>query len=352
MNKYKQLYEESLLINRGLLEDLYDKSYNPEKKVSFNTQAYTNMLTSKDMILCANRYVWKGLPINLTSQQLEAMLYQWGTLCMFENNDGELVFSRYVAVGNLNPYGLLDKIQPIDMAGNTYDVERAVIHSAKQPELTADDKVCIIVNDYTTFTQFQEAMSRFTINSATTIHDQVLVHSQLMTNVFVSVKKALALCETEEQKNIVMQQVKAILDPSQIVVPISATRGKNGKGLETPIELFNFNNTFDTQNYCQTIDYFDKLRRSFNGIPSPDTFEKKERKITAEAEDTSVHTNLVLLDGLLQRQNAIRLFTKYCKNPNNQNITCNLQEMLIPQVENDDDNETDDDSDKTEAVNE
>lgn len=352
MKNYKQLYEQSMLVNQGLIDTIYDHSFNPNIKLSFDRQAYTNMLTAKDLVLCANRFVWKGLPINLTSQQLEAMLYQWGTLCMFENDNGELVFARYTAIGDLNPYGLLDKVQPIDMAGNAYGVARAVIHSASQGEIKPDDKVCIIINDYTTFTQFTNEMSRYAINTATTIKDQVTVHSQLMTNIFVSVKKALALCETEEQKNVVTQQVNAMLDPSKIIVPISATRGKNGKGLEMPIELFNFNNTFDTQNYCQTIDYYDKLRRSFNGIPSPDTFEKKERKITAEAEDTSVHTNLVLLDGLLQRQNAIRLFTKYCKNENNKNITCNLQEMLMPQVENDEDNEKGDDSKPEEADNE
>ena len=352
MNKYKQLYQQSMLVNQGLIDTIYDNSFNPNVKMSFDRQAYTNMLTAKDLVLCANRYVWKGLPINLTSQQLESMLYQWGSLAMFENDKGELVFSRYTQEGDLNPYGLLDKIQPIDMAGKAYDVVRAVIHSANQAELKEGDKVCIIVNDYTSFTQITDELSRFAINSATTIKDQVTVHSQLMTNIFVSVKKALALCETEEQKNIVTQQVNAMLDPSKIIVPVSVTRVKGGKGLESPIELFNFNNTFDTQNYCQTIDYYDKLRRSFNGIPSPDTFEKKERKITAEAEDTSTHTNLVLLDGLLQRQNAIRLFTKYCKNENNKNITCNLQEMLIPQFENDNNNEIGDDSNKEVTSNE
>lgn len=352
MNKYKQLYEQSMLVNEGLLQTIYDKSFNPNTHLSFNSKAYTDMLEAKDLMLCANRYVWKGLPINLTSQQLEAMLYQWGTLCMFENEKNELVFARYTTIGDLNPYGLLDKVQPIDMAGNAYGVARSVIHSANQSEIKEGDKVCIIINDYTTFTQMTNELSRYQINKATTIHDQVLVHSQLITNIFVSVKKALALCETEEQKNVIMQQVQAILDPSQIVVPISASHGKNGKGLEMPVELFNFTNTFDTQNYCQTIDYYDKLRRSFNGIPAPDTFEKKERKITAEAEDTSTHTNLVLLDGLLQRQNAIRLFTKYCKNENNKNITCNLQDMLMPEVENDDDNEKDDDSKPEEAKDE
>ena len=348
---YKQLYQKSMLINAGLIEQLNDKSFNPNASLSFDAEAYTTMLQSKDLVLCANRYVWKGLPINLTSQQLEAMLYQWGTLCMFENDKGELVFSRYAAIGDLNPYGLLDKIQPIDMAGNAYDAVRSVIHSANQAQLQEGDKVCIIINDYTTFTQMTNEASRYAINKATTIHDQVLVHSQLMTNIFLSVKKAMALCESEEQKNIVMQQVHALLDPSKPVVAISSSRGKNGKGLDTPIEMFNFNNTFDTQNYCQTIDYYDKLRRSFNGIPAPDTFEKKERKITAEAEDTSTHTNLVLLDGLLQRQNAIRLFTKYCNNKDNKNITCNLQDMLIPEVENDDDNETGDDSNAEEVQN-
>ena len=350
MNKFKGLYQASMLANAKLLDQINNMSFNPNVTLSFNTQAYTNMLCAKDLILCANRYVWKGLPINLTSQQLEAMLYQYGSLCMFENDKGELVFARYTQVGNLNPYGLLDKIQPIDLAGNAYDVERAVIHSKEQGEIKEGDKVCIIINDYTTFTQLTDGLSRYAINSATTIKDQVTVYSQLLTNIIVSVKKALALCDTEEQKDVISQQVREMLDPNKVVIPVTARRKKDGRGLESPIELFNFTNTFDTQNYCQTIDYYDKVRRSFNGIPAPDTFEKKERKINAEAEDTNTHTNLVLIDGLLQRQNAIRLFTMYCKNPNNKNIVCELQNELRQQFKEDaDTNEIGNDSDAEEV---
>lgn len=334
MNKFKGLYQASMLANAKLLDQINNMSFNPNVTLSFNTQAYTNMLTAKDLILCANRYVW-GLPINLTSQQLEAMFYQFASLCMFEDDNGTLVFSRYMQIGELNPYGILDKVQPIDLAGKAYDVERTVITSKNQ-EIKDGEKVCVIVNDYTSFVQLTDELSRCAINGATTIKDQVNVYSQLLTNIFVSVKKALALCDTEEQKDVISQQVRELLDPNKIIIPVTARRKKDGKGFDTPIELFNFNNTFDTQNYCQTIDYYDKVRRSFNGIPAPDTFEKKERKINAEAEDTNTHTNLVLIDGLLQRQNAIRLFTKYCKNPKNKNITCELQNELRQQFKEDD----------------
>lgn len=357
MNKYKQLYAQSMLTNAGLVDVINSmreqNAFNPNIDANFNVKAYTSMLTAKDLILCANRYVWEGLPINLTSQQLEAMFYQWGSLCMFENDKGEVVFSRYTQVGELNPYGLLDNIQPIDLAGKAYDVARAVIHSNQQQELKEGDKFAIIINDYTTLTQLPDELSRYSINSATTIKDQVTVYSQLLTNIIVSVKKALALCESEEQKNVISKQIGEMLDPNKVIVPVSATRKKDGKGFEMPIELFNFANNFDTQNYCQTIDYYDKVRRSFNGIPAPDTFEKKERKITSEAEDTNTHTNLVLIDGLLQRQNGIRLFTKYCKNPNNKNIVCNLQNELRQNFkENADTNEIGDDSDAEEVGSE
>ena len=134
-NKYKQLYQESMLQMQGLVDKINSGYFNPVKIQSLNKIAYTTMLQSKDLMMCANRYVWEGIPTNITSQQIEALLYQYGSLCMFENDEGEIIFSRYTMIGQLNPYGLMDKIQPIDFAGKAYDRVRSVIHSSSQKPL-------------------------------------------------------------------------------------------------------------------------------------------------------------------------------------------------------------------------
>lgn len=328
-NKYKALYESSMLAQQKLLNDIGSGYFNPIHTASFDKVAYTNMLKVKDRVLCCNRYIWDLKYLNVTSQQVESLFYDNYSVCLFENDLGQLQFSSFTKVGDLDVYGRIQQIQPIDYAGHAYDQVRSVIYS-NNADIPTGVKTAVIITDYTSNIQCEQGLSRRVINETTTIQDEVSVYNQLINNISLSIKKALALCETSEQQQLVMQQVAQILDPNQVIVPIAKTEKNGVQGIDTPLEMFNLQNNFDTQNYCQTIEFYDKTRRNFNGIPTPDTFEKKERKITAEAENTSTHTNLVLLDGYLNRLNGLKLFQKYCLYPQNKEITIIMNPLLDP----------------------
>lgn len=331
---YKKLYQSSLVKMDKLIND-FNSGVLSLKRPSFDRRAYTNMLVNKDRILCANRYVWKNLPINLTSQQLESMFYEFGSLCFFVQGD-KLIISRYALEGDLNPYGKLTKIRPIDLKGKSYGPVLNVV-TRDGANLKEGEPSAVIINDYT-FTYMQEPESRAQINLQSTIMDQVDTYQQLKTNITLSVKKALALCENEDQKRVVLQQAEALINPDTPVVPIATSKGNN-KSTYLPVEMFNFNNNFETQNYCQQIDYYDKVRRSFNGIPSPDTFEKKERKVVGETEDTTTHTNLVLMDGLNNRLYGLELMKKYLKLDSIKSVTVDLNDELKCKIKEEEDDE-------------
>ena len=74
----------------------------------------------------------------------------------------------------------------------------------------------------------------------------------------------------------------------------------------------------------QAIDFYNKIRRLNNGIPAPDTFEKKERMITDELKNSTAFANFILSDGLLNRQIAVESINKCFK----QNITVDYNEIL------------------------
>ncbi len=329
---YKQLYDRVVLLNNNLISELESlKTTNAILLESKTNSDYRMFLHAEDCIQCSNRYEWKGLPINLTSQQLEALLYQHGSLCMFENERGELIFSLYSTTGRLNEYGILDEITPISLDGKTHHKKRSVIlYSNAKPNNNGD--YAVILNDYTDLTPVTPIKSRMAINRCATIEAETKAHLQLMCNLDVSIKKALALCETEEQKRIVEKQLQHFLDPSQPIIAVSSKRNNKGQ-LELPIELHNIDSSIDISQYTNAIDYYSRTRRHFNGVPAPDTYAKKERLVTSETEDTNVHTNIMLLDGLIQRRNAIKLFTEYCKNKNNKNLSCNIAEHLRDNIE-------------------
>lgn len=327
MKNYKNLYKWTLHQFNQVMEKLNSGQLNPLNVLGFDDKAYTNMLIAKDRVQCANRLVWSDLEMNLTSQELETMFYDFGSLILFENGRGEAQFSKFTKIGELNPYGKLSKIQPIDFAGKPYDVVRSVISPSDTRPLQAGEPFAVVINDYTTYSFLENELSRAVLNKTTTIKDQVAVFSQLHNNVILSIKKAIALCDNEDQRNVVLKHVADMLDPSCPITVLVANDKNKGKALEGEVQFANFNNTFDTQNYCQTIDYYDKIRRGFNGVPSPDTFEKKERKITAESENSMAHIKLVLFDALKQRQNALELFNKYTMNRHKMTVKIN-EEMF------------------------
>lgn len=317
-NNYKSLYQKSMLINEGLVDDLNKYKMNPFLKEDKYSKLYKEMLVQKDRVLCSNRFKWLNLPNNLTSEFIESMLYQWGSLLMFEDDDGTLIFSRYSHQGKLNVYGQMEYVQPIDHKGKAYGKLKSVINTHGKE---AVGNVGVILQD---FTMAYTASPRLVVNAGTTIADQVRAFAQMRTNILLSIKKALAICENEEQKRVVTKQVIELLDPDTPVVAISA----GDKGLGKIVEMFNFASNFDCQNYTHVIEYLDRVRRSYNGIPAPDPFEKKERKISSEDEYSQAHTNLILLDGLQRREDALKLFKKYAKNTDNMNIEIELNETL------------------------
>ena len=339
MNKYKQLYLENQLYIEGLLNER--AKFNPVHMVKFDKIAYQRMLAIKDRAVCVGRYKW-SIPkyLTLTTTQLESLYYDYYGLVMFEDrdNDNRLVFARFANVGKLSQYGILDDIIPIDFAGKTYPKMQAVLVGGDISKIDKTKPFGVAIFDYTGNTQMQDNYSRAVINSSTTINSQVEVYTQMHNNIVLSIKKALAICDNEDQKRVMEEQLANLLSTDSPINAICKQKSKGGKVVnDLPVEMFNFDNNFDTQNYTQTIDFYDKVRRSFNGIPAPDTFEKKERKITAESENVVVHTNMVLYDGYMNRKQSVELFKQLAKREENKTLDVEYGDILQELLDNDSD---------------
>lgn len=337
MNKYKQCIAQMQLQLNGLLNDLNSRN-NPLEVFSRVGKGYKNMLSARDMFLCANRYIWENLPINFTSQELESLFYTYGSLCFFDHNN-KLIIARYTSTGELNSEGKLSKIIPIDFSGKAYKTCLNVLQP-KSEEVVGTNNA-IIINDYTALYQRDGIVPRGTINADSTIADQIEVLKQLRINIKLSIKKAIALCKDDDQKNAVLQQANTIFNNDYPIIPLSGGKGE----LDNLIEMWNFDKNFDTQNYCQQIEYYDKIRRKFNGIPSPDTFEKKERKITAESANDNDDTFLTLYDGFLQRKNGLELCKKYLKVDGIEKVDIKINPILYSELSKN--NETVDENNET-----
>lgn len=304
MGKYKQVLMENQLLQaniESLRSDLYHirNRFNPNELPAKYKENYKTMLIQRDKVLCCNRYKWNIPFFNISSQQLETYYYNYGSLCYFVRN-GKLQIARFSEGGDLNEWGLLDKIEPIGFDGNSYGFKINVFNYDK----TDKNKVAIISHDYTALNM---CLPRSQINATTTINDQTEVYAQIISNVKTSIHKAIALCPNAEQADYVREQVKDILSTSN---PIPTFAGSK-KDIENLVEMFNLNTDYDPTTFTYLLEYYDKVRRAFNGIPSPDSFEKNERLITSEVQNTNAHVTLTLLDGYFNRKATVEKVKQY-----------------------------------------
>jgi len=126
-----------------------------------------------------NRYVWRNLPNNITSQELERMIYYKGQLAFFYLKDlDEFYFMPYCLDGGIDFYGRYNKIHPIPFNGGTDEkaqkaqadylanIKLNCVYGFKLPEdLTEEDLYtsAVLLHDYTKQLSAQ-VLPRVTIN--------------------------------------------------------------------------------------------------------------------------------------------------------------------------------------------
>ncbi len=275
--------------------------FNPSYSLDFSEVNYTNMLKTADRIQCVNRIKWNRIPSAFTSLNAESMLYDKGAFCTFLNR-GIFTLSPFTLKGKITKKGRLYKIQPITLDGKPFGDKRRVY--TPDCNFDFDEDCCIIVQDYTGCIQSDNIIPRAYINESTTIADEVKVYKQLLYNIILSVKKLIVSGVSEEQKKIIIENTKALFDPSS---PIITFRGDK---FDDKYSVTQFVDRIDVDSFTRAISFYNKIRRNFNGVPAPDTFEKKERLITPEMEDVGKGTNLILFDALMNRQMAVNWINK------------------------------------------
>lgn len=290
--------------------------FNPQNSINFSENNYKNLLCVSDRIQCCNRFVWNNLPSAFTTLDIETMLYSSGAICCFLDNDN-LIFSPFSLVGDLDKKGNLHRVQPITLDGKALGSKKRPYTPTGRYEFDTD--CCVIIKDYTGVIQTDKIIPRFILNSSTTINDEVKTYKVLLYNIILSIKKMIATCDNEEMVKSVINQAKILLDPTQPIVAITS-----GASLTDKIEITQFVDKVQVSDLTQAIDFYNKIRRLNNGIPAPDTFEKKERMITDELKNSTAFSNFILSDGLLNRQIAVENINKCF----NQNINVEYNEIL------------------------
>lgn len=303
----KQLYESIQALEakinsqNRIIEGLSSYSTNSTSKINpmvVNSANYSVVLSVSSRIIASNRYITDIPDLELPSQKLELLWYVWGSLG-FSLDNGKLIVSSYSKTGDLNGIGDLTEVYPISFDGKTHSCKKTVVYTDKNVS-----NPMVIINDYNGTYLENQIIPRCSLDNVS-INDQVEIYAQLKNSIILTAKKAIAFIEDPNQRDATERRLMEQLQNNSPVMSIV------GKTLNDAHKLFNIDTKLDIEGYLRAIETYDKMRNNDKGVRTRSKVEKKERLITSETENDNAITDLILYDGLMQRQIGIELMKKH-----------------------------------------
>ena len=256
-----------------------------------------------------NRYVWYNLPANITSQELERMLYYKGQLCFFYDKDlEEFYFLPYALDGSIDCYGRFNTVHPIPWAVGTEDNgNKAVAEYFAEKKLkckyaiVGEDedidptKVCVLLHDYSKQLS-QTIIPRCAVNEPL-LDTMAEVIPFMRTNMIATTGiNGIRVQDADQQQNV--EDASRSLENSALTgkpwIPIIGT---------VEFQELTGSTVGKAQDYFLTLQSLDNFRLSGYGIDNGGLFEKKAHELQSEADINGGPVGLVMQDGLSIRQN-------------------------------------------------
>ena len=258
-----------------------------------------------------NRYVWYNLPANITSQELERMIYYKGQLCFFYDKDLEdFYFMPYALDGTIDFYGRYNTIHPVPMTSGTDDkgnkaqaqylAEKKLkcVYGIKMPEeLTKEDltESCVLLHDYT------KQLSQ-TIIPRVNVNDPIL---DVMAECIPFMRTSLLASTGVKGVRVNDADQAASVADGNRGLELGALKGEPFVPVIGNVEFQELTdgNVAKSEEYMLAMQSLDNLRLSGYGIDNGGLFEKKAHELQSEADINGGPVGLVMQDGLSIRQN-------------------------------------------------
>lgn len=256
-----------------------------------------------------NRYLWRNLPLNLSSQELERLIYYRGQLAFFFLEDTQQFYILpYALSGTIDVYGRFNQIHPVPLSSGTEKEKNKTladflstkiyncIYEEFLEEPTYDDMInsCVLLHDYTK--QLSE-----TIIPRQAINDPLLSE---MADIPMFMKTALLLgtgvrgvrVQDADQESSVREASVSIKDSALNGEPFVAITG------DAEMQELTGGQLAKAEEYMLSLQSLDNLRLSTYGIDNGGLFEKKAHQLQVEANMNNSNVSLIYNDGLKIRQ--------------------------------------------------
>lgn len=292
-------------------------------------------LRIKDEQDAVNRYTWKNLPANITSQELERMIYYKGQLCFFyDKNLEEYYFMPYALDGTIDFYGRYNTIHPVPMTSGTEEKGNKA-----QAQYLAEKKLkCIyhkdIKNKEEDVSGYAVLLHDYTKQLSQNIIPRVIVNDPLldvMSNCIPYMNTALLLATGIEGIRVNDADQADDIRAANRSMENAALTGEPYIPVTGNVEFQELNNgqVAKAEEYMLAMQSIDNLRLSLYGLKNGGLFEKKAHELEKEADINNSSVDIIMQDGLLIRQN-------FCEIANavfGLNIICEISEGAVETAE-------------------
>ena len=264
-----------------------------------------------------NRYKWINLPVGLSSQELERLLYYRGQLAFFYLEElNQFYMLPYALDGTLDAYGRFNTIHPVPIASGSKDegvkkAEKALADYLSTKKfhvlydvVTPDELVkkpdfyfnecCVLLHDYTK--QISE-----TIVSRQQLMDPLL---DVMSNCIPYMNTALM-----NSTGVTGVKVQNEDESAQVIIASQAIQqaALNGEKWIPMQGGLNFQDlaagtNVKPEEFLLAMQGMDNYRLSLHGLDNGGLFQKKSHMLEAEQEMNAGNMSLILKDGLNIRQ--------------------------------------------------
>ena len=304
------LYDQSLYTQAGLdyTKIIPKKRQVKEAKKAHAKEDVKKLLRIIDEQDAVNRYVWYNIPANITSQELERMLYYKGQLCFFYMEDlDQFYFMPYALDGTIDFYGRYNTIHPVPMTSGTDDKGQKA-----QAELLSQIKLDCVYNPIIP-TEYEQLTK-----SAVLLHDyskqlsQTIIPRQQLNDGLIDIEsECIPFMRTSLITGSGIKGVRVNDADQQDSVnegagsmEEAALTGKPWIPILGNIEFQELTDgsVLKAQDYMLAMQSLENFRLSTYGIDNGGVFEKKAHELQSEADLNGGPVGLVLQDGLSIRQ--------------------------------------------------
>lgn len=281
LEKYKILYAK---LNGEHVENL-----------GFN---YVPLIDNIGFVQATNRYKWKNLPSNLTSDLIESMLYFKGAICLYMRG-GTMYALPFVNDGDLSVYGRFTSITPIAFNGK----EQKMRYKLNVNDTGEYDENANAVILYDSQPMYNGAIIPKSVLLKQINENCSKILNMCMQNIQNSNKKLVFQCEDETQANQLRRDLDDAFGSTDNYIVVN-------KGVMEEMKPLVLNNdvTLVSQSLFESWQSFNNIRCELCGIENNGAFEKKERVITSETRGDVIQSKLALQNGLEMRKLAIKQF--------------------------------------------